>query len=79
MLASCAFKVWQRRNFRFTPFPALCAQDDAFVRFFILREGAIFRDPLYNNHFVLKVVDDAAVDEAIAALDKEMGDIQPGV
>lgn len=66
-------------NFRPRTRTSLPLQDDAFVRFFILREGAIFRDPLYNNHFVLKVVDDADVDAAIAALDKEMGDIQPGV
>lgn len=49
------------------------------MRFFILREGAIFRDPLYNNHFVLKVVDDSLVDQQLEALDKEMGDVKPGV
>ncbi len=55
------------------------SQDDAFVRFFILREGAIYRDPLYNNHFVLKVQDDADVDKQIDEIDAKMGPIQPGV
>lgn len=47
-------------------------EDDAFVRFFHLTEGTIWRDPVYNNHFVMKKVSDADVDAALQEAEKQL-------
>eukprot|EP01138_Halocafeteria_seosinensis_P001535 gb/GECG01001573.1/.p1 GENE.gb/GECG01001573.1/~~gb/GECG01001573.1/.p1 ORF type:complete len:134 (+),score=28.80 gb/GECG01001573.1/:1-402(+) len=52
--------------------------DDAFCRYFVLEEGKIMHDPVTNNYLVLRKVDDAAVDQQIESVDKELGEPKAG-